>query len=91
MNKVLTIRTKNLLINSTHFSYNVIIKNPDKKYLDKTLILKPGDSISFPKEYIDWKVSLKTLEDKDYSNYIPAKKLIFKTEVDHTVSSLINY
>lgn len=87
MNKVLTLRTKNLLINSTHFSYDVVIKNPEKKSLDKNLILKPGDSISFSKEYIDWKVSLKTVDDKEYSNYIPAKKLIFKTEVDHTVSN----
>jgi len=86
MNKVLTLRTKNLLINSTQFSYDVILKNPVERWEDKKFMIRPGESISFPNSLIDWKISLKTVEDKEFSNYIPAKKLIFNTAVYHTVS-----
>lgn len=88
MNKVLTLRTRNLLINSTQFVYDVIIKNPDKRDKDKKYRLKPGETISFPREMIDCKISLKTVDDEHFSNYIPAKKLIFRTAVDHTVSHI---
>jgi len=86
MNKVLTLRTQNLLINSTQFSYDIIIKNPVSRTDAKQLRLKPEESISFPNTMKDIKISLKTTEDNEFSNYIPAKKLIFNTTVGHTVS-----
>lgn len=88
MNKVLTLRTRNLLINSTQFSYIVVIKNPENKLADKKYTIRPGESVSFPKELENCKISLKTIDDREFSNYIPAKKLIFKTAVGHTVSLL---
>ena len=51
MNKVLTLRTKNLFINSTQFSYVVLIKNPYNSADDKKYTIKPGESIPFPKEF----------------------------------------
>lgn len=52
----------------------------------RQLKLNPGESISFPNIMKDVKISLKTTEDTEFSNYIPAKKLIFNTTVGHTVS-----
>jgi len=85
MNKVLTIRTQNLLINSTQFTYYVVIKNTDNKTMERKCKLRPGDSISFPREDIASKISMKSLEDNEYSNFISAKKLIFNSEINHTV------
>lgn len=84
MNKVLTLRTQNLLINSTQFVYMVMIKNPDDKSKERKFKLQPNDSIPFPREDINCKISMKTIEDKEFSNYISAKKLIFNSAIGHT-------
>lgn len=88
MNKVLTIRTQNLLINSTQFSYIIITKDVYDKTRDRMHKIRPGESVSFPRELIDCKICIKTIEDKEYSNLIPAKRLIFQTAVGHTVSNV---
>lgn len=86
MNKVLTLRTQNLLINSTQFSYIVIIKDVHDRSKDKLHKIKPGESVSISNDLINTKVCIKTVEEKDFSNLIPAKRLIFNTAVGHTVS-----
>ena len=85
MNKVLTLRTQNLLINSTQFIYDIIIKNPISRSDARHLKFKPGECVSFPNTMKDCKISLKSEEDDEFSNYISAKKLLFNTAVDHTV------
>ena len=43
MNKVLTLRTQNLLINSTQFTYQVKIKSPNPKQKEQKYKLYPND------------------------------------------------
>lgn len=86
MNKVLTLRTQNLLVNSTQFSYNIVIKNPVSRKDSRELVINPGESIPFPNVMKDCKISIKKVDDEEYSNFIPAKKVIFNTAVDYTVN-----
>lgn len=85
MNKILTIRTQNLLINSTQFNYEVVIRFATRRNEDKSFNIKPGESIPFPQHMKECKICLKTDEDSEFSNFIPSKKLVFNTEVGHTV------
>lgn len=89
MNKVLTLRTQNVLINSTQFIYTVVIQDPFSKGNDKHYVFAPGESIPFPRTFRDCKICIKANDDKEFSNMIPAKKLIFNTDVNHTVKTMI--
>jgi hypothetical protein len=73
MNKVLTIRTQNLLINSTQFNYEVALRFPTRRDEDKHFNIGPGESIPFPESMKECKICLKTDEDKEFSNFIPSK------------------
>ncbi|CAI2385812.1 unnamed protein product [Moneuplotes crassus] len=83
-NKVLTLRTQNLLVNSTQFSYDVVIMNPTNRKDSKQVVLKPGEKIPFPSSMKSSKISLKKTDDDNFSNFIPAKRLIYNTAVNYT-------
>jgi hypothetical protein len=86
MNKVLTLRTQNLIINSTQFTYSFVILNPHIKNRNTKYMLKPGDAIPFLSENIESKICIKCDSDEEYSDFIAAKKLIFDSAILHTVS-----
>lgn len=85
---MLTLRTQNLLVNSTQFSYDIAIMNATNRKDSKQVVLKPGEKIPFPNSMKSSKISLKKTDDDKFSNYIPAKRLIYNTDVNHTVSRM---
>jgi hypothetical protein len=53
MNKVLTLRTENILVNSTQFTYTIVIQDPFQKGNDKHYVIAPGECIPFPRTFRD--------------------------------------